>query len=168
MINGKLLMVKYLSHIRSLLLILVLFVTGTSLSQIKPISIAHVDSLLTNEPKPLLILLSTEWCQYCQMQKQQIRKNNKFLQKESLFHYVEFDAELKTPIQFQGKEYVFKPTGANVGTHELAVALNGPNKLAFPTWVLLDKNYQVLFRHGGVLRPQQINELLDTLEKERL
>ncbi|WP_164124244.1 MULTISPECIES: TlpA family protein disulfide reductase [Sphingobacterium] len=161
-------MEKYLSHIRALLLISVLFVTGTSLSQIKPISIAYVDSLLTHDAKPVLVLLSTEWCQYCQMQKLQIRKNKKFLQMEHLFYYVEFDAESKDPIQFQGKEYVFKPTGAHVGTHELAVTLNGPNKLAFPTWVLLDKNYQVRFRHGGVLRPQQINELLYTLEKELL
>lgn len=163
MVNGKLLM-----RIRPLLFILGLFVTGTSLSQIKPISIAHVDSLLTHDAKPVLVLLSTEWCQYCQMQKLQIRKNKKFLQKEHLFYYVEFDAESKNPIQFQGNEYVFKPTGANVGTHELAETLNGPNKLAFPTWILLDKNYKVLFRHGGVLRPQQINELLDTLEKELL
>lgn len=150
---------------RVLLLVTALFVTGTSLSQIKPISIAKVDSLLQHNPKPVLILLSTEWCQYCQMQKQQIRKNKKFLNNENLLHYVEFDAESKGTISFQGKDYVYKPTGANIGTHELALALNGPNKLVYPTWVLLDRNYQVLFRHAGVLRPTQVNDLLDTLEK---
>lgn len=158
-------MENYLSHIRALLLISVLFVTDTSLSQIKPISIAHVDSLLTNEPKPVLILLSTDWCQYCQMQKQQVRKNKKFKEKSNLFYYVEFDAESKQTIRFQEKDYVYKPTGANIGTHELALALNGPHKLAYPTWILLDKDYQVLFRHGGVLPPAQLEELLDTLEK---
>ncbi len=158
-------MKNYLSHIRALLLISVLFVTGTSLSQTKSISIAHVDSLLTNEPKPVLILLSTDWCQYCQMQKQQVRKNKEFEKKSNLFYYVEFDAESKQTIRFQEKDYVYKPTGANIGTHELALALNGPRKLAYPTWVLLDQNYQVIFHHGGVLRPTQIDELINTIEK---
>ncbi len=136
-----------------------------SRAQTTPFSIIQVDSLLKQTPKPVLILLSTDWCQYCQMQKQQLRKNKKFEEKSALFYYVEFDAESKEPIRFQEKDYVYKPTGANIGTHELALALNGPHRLAYPTWILLDKNYQVLFRHGGVLPPAQLEELLDTLEK---
>lgn len=161
-------MENYLSHIRALLLISILFVTGSSLSQIKSISIAHVDSLLTSEPKPLLILLSTDWCQYCQMQKQQVRKNKTFKEKSNLFYYVEFDAESKQTIRFDEKDYTYKPTGANIGTHELALALNGPHRLAYPTWVLLDQNYQVIFRHAGVLPRAQLEELLDTLDKADL
>ncbi|TDQ75743.1 thioredoxin family protein [Sphingobacterium yanglingense] len=134
-------------------------------AQTKPTSITKVDSLLANEPKPVLILLSTDWCQYCQMQKQQVLKNKKFMEKSNLFYYVEFDAESKQTIRFQEKDYAYKPTGANIGTHELALTLNGPHKLAYPTWILLDKDYQVVFRHGGVLPPAQLEELLDTLEK---
>lgn len=158
-------MVNYLSHIRALLLISVLFVADTSLSQIKPISIAAVDSILAKDPKPVLILLSTEWCQYCQMQKKQVRKNKKFMEKGNLFHYVEFDAESKQTIRFGGREYVYKPTGAGVGTHEFALTWNGDHKLVYPTWILLDRNQKVLFRHGGVLLPEQMNDLLDEIEK---
>ncbi|ERJ58579.1 TlpA family protein disulfide reductase [Sphingobacterium paucimobilis] len=158
-------MEKYLSYTRNLLLLIGLFVTDNGLSQIKPVAIMSLDSVMIQAPKPVLILLSTDWCQYCQMQKQQVRKNKKFIEKGNLFHYIEFDAESKETIRFQGKDYVYKPTGANIGTHELAVTLNGPDRLAYPTWILLDKDYQVLFRHGGVLRPYQINELIDTLEK---
>src|SRR5690606_40139065 len=46
------------------------------------------------------------------------RKNEDFLEKASLFYYVEFDAESKETIPFQGKDYAFKPTGKNTGTHE--------------------------------------------------
>ncbi len=132
-------------------------------AQINPVGIEKVDSLMTQHAKPILILLSTDWCQYCRMQKNQLRKNKDFAKKADLFYYVEFDAESKDDILFQGKSYTFKPTGKNTGTHELARTLNGPGTLAFPSWVLLDRNYQVLFRHGGVLTPIQLKKLLDAI-----
>lgn len=126
-----------------------------------------IDSLMADNAKPVLILLSTEWCQYCQMQKLQIRKNKKFATQSTNFHYVEFDAESKERVKLQGKDYVYRPTGANIGTHELAITLNGPNRLAYPTWVLLDEDYQVLFRHAGVLNTEQINDLTEAIQKQR-
>ncbi|TYR35005.1 thioredoxin family protein [Sphingobacterium phlebotomi] len=132
-------------------------------AQINPVDITKVDSLMAQQAKPILILLSTDWCQYCQMQKNQIGKNRDFALSANLFYYVEFNAESKENLSFQGKDYVFKPTGKNTGTHELARTLNGPGTLAFPTWVLLDKNYQTLFHHGGVLTPKQLKELLDAI-----
>ena len=132
-------------------------------AQVNPVDIAQVDSLMEQQAKPILILLSTDWCQYCQMQKNQIQKNKDFAVSTNSFYYVAFDAESKDKVSFQGKDYAFKPTGKNIGTNELARALNGPGTLAFPTWVLLDKNYQTLFRHGGVLAPIQLKELLDAI-----
>ncbi|MBE8722278.1 thioredoxin family protein [Sphingobacterium pedocola] len=133
-------------------------------AQINPVDIAEVDSLMAQQAKPILILLSTDWCQYCQMQKNQIRKNKDFAISANSFYYVAFDAESRDNVLFQGKDYTFKPTGKNTGTNELARALNGPGTLAFPTWVLLDKNYQTLFRHGGVLNPTQLKELLNAID----
>ncbi|HLT87454.1 MAG TPA: thioredoxin family protein [Sphingobacterium sp.] len=157
-------MIARLRKYRPILLVVTsLFMSLICQAQIKPSAISKVDSLMALEPKPLLILLSTDWCQYCRMQKSQLRKNEDFLEKASLFYYVEFDAESKETIPFQGKDYAFKPTGKNTGTHELARALNGPGTLAFPTWVLLDRDYQVLFRHGGVLTPNQLKDLLDVI-----
>lgn len=146
-----------------LLISIGLFLSVMCRAQLIPADIAKVDSLMAQEAKPILVLLSTDWCQYCQMQKNQIRKNKDFAAKANLFYYAEFDAESKENVLFQGKEYAFKPTGKNTGTHELARALNGPGTLAFPTWVLLDRNYQVLFRHGGVLTPDQLKELLEVV-----
>lgn len=157
-------MIARLRKYRHILVVVTgLFISAICQAQIAPSAISKVDSLMALEPKPILILLSTDWCQYCRMQKSQIRKNEDFLEKADLFYYVEFDAESEEIIPFQGKDYVFKPTGKNTGTHELARALNGPGTLAYPTWVLLDRNYQVLFRHGGVLTPNQFKELLDAI-----
>lgn len=83
------------------------------------------------------------------------------------FYYVIFNAEGKDDIVFQQKTFQYKPTGLSSGIHELAVALNGSEKVAFPTWVLLDTKYQVLFRYNGVLKPLEIKELLKAIEASR-
>lgn len=144
---------------------LVMTAFNPSQGQVKPIDIHQLDSIMQVEPKPVLILLSTTWCQYCQMQKQQIRKNKTFKKNQSLFYYVEFDAESKESILFNGKAYNYQPRGANIGTHELSFALNGSDKLVYPTWVLLNEQYQPQFRNQGLLVPKQVGELLEALRE---
>lgn len=134
-------------------------------AQIKPISIELVDSILQVEAKPMLILLSTDWCQYCQMQKAQIRKNKAFLRNAHRFHYIEFDAGSKKDIVFNTKSYAYQPTGINIGTHELAVHLNGDDHLVYPTWVIMNSNYDILFRNKGVLLPKNIDKLMEILKE---
>ena len=133
-------------------------------AQISPIKMEKVDSLISLQPKPILVLLSTDWCQYCAMQKNQIGKNKKFTAKADLFYFVDFDSEQKEPVTFANKTYHFKPKGVNTGTHDLAIALNGSPKISYPSWVLLDHQYNPLFRHNGLLNPSQINELVKAIE----
>lgn len=134
-------------------------------AQTKAIDISAVDSCMAKEAKPILILLSTDWCAYCQMQKNQLDKNKAFQAKSDLFYYVVFDAESKETIRWHGKDYAFKPTGVSTGLHELAIALNGSGNIAFPTWILLDKDYRRLFHHKGVLAPKQLEDLLQTVDR---
>ncbi|WP_149913863.1 thioredoxin family protein [Sphingobacterium cavernae] len=146
-------------------LIVILFICAWQVShaQILPTKIEQIDSLMAKQPKPILVLLSTDWCQYCAMQHRQIQRNKNFKQKSDHFYFVDFDAESKDKIKFQNKEYVYKPTGINIGTHELVFVMIGSNKISYPSWVLLDKQYQPIFRHNGLLNPQQLNELLDAI-----
>ncbi|MGO3109525.1 MAG: thioredoxin family protein [Sphingobacterium sp.] len=149
------------------LVIISVFLLGSvATAQLKTFSIEDVDSLMLDKQKPILILLSTDWCKYCQMQKKQIEKNNDFLNQNN-FYYVIFNAESKDAIVFQQRTFHYKPTGLSSGIHELAVALNGSEKVAFPTWVLLDTKYQVLFRYNGVLKPLEIKELLKAIKESR-
>lgn len=129
-------------------------------AQTNLIPIEHLDSLMLIEKKLVLILLSTEWCKYCQMQKHQLRKNRSFLKQADSFYYVVFDAEKKDPVTFHHKKFYYKPAGMSSGIHELAVALNGSENTAFPTWVVLNKEYQVVFRRSEVLTPAAIQDLL--------
>lgn len=144
----------------SLIAIVFLIPIAGYTQQVKPTLIADIDSLMSKEAKPILILLSTDWCQYCQMQKIQLRKNKAFIKNLNQYYYIEFDAEQKAPVVFNGKEYVYKPTGAKVGIHQLAQMLNGPDPLSFPKWVVLSPTYEVLFRHNGVLLPNEVDKLV--------
>lgn len=151
--------------IRALLLLIILFVADNSLSQIKPVSIHALDSLMTAEAKPTLILLSTEWCQYCQMQKVQMQKNKVEKSVADQFYYVEFDAESKETVTVNGNTYSYKPTGLNLGIHEFAQRLNGNKKLIYPTWILLNQEQKILFRHQGALLSKDLNRLFETIVK---
>jgi len=139
--------------------------TGTYCpAQIRSLTIEQADSSMQREPKPLLILLSTDWCRYCRMQKNQLRKNKDFQSALSQFYFVEFNAESRETIRFRGRSWAYRPTGESVGIHSLAEELAGGKEVAYPAWVLLDREYQPVFRYNGVLAPEQLNVLLRAIE----
>lgn len=129
-------------------------------AQIRPTLIAYIDSLLLEKPKPTVILLSTDWCNYCYIQKRQIRRSRDFISRRNHFYYVEFDAESKEDICLHGTRF------KNVsGLHELAKALNGPSQLVFPTWIVLGPDYKILFRYQGLMLAGQLTQLLDVIAR---
>ncbi len=136
----------------------------SSLGQVNTVAVSDLDSVMGVEAKPVLMLLSTEWCKYCQIQKHQLKKNKDINSGQDDFYYVEFDAELKDSIVFNGKNYAYKSTGLSTGIHELTLALNSTKEeISFPRWVLLDSNYQLLYQHNGVLASRQLGEILKAL-----
>lgn len=152
---------ELLKNITILFLTGVLFhLGGTVSAQVMPVSIEYTDSLMKAEPKPILLLLSTDWCKYCQLQKHQLQKNEAFQAQSADFYYIEFDAESKKQLVFNQQLFKFRPAGTTTGIHELAVALNESERIAYPTWVLLDSNYDVLLKYGGVMNKKQVTELL--------
>lgn len=125
--------------------------------QVRTTPIGELADSLRLYPKPALILLSTDWCKFCQMQKAQLRKNRDFAKLLDSYYYVEFDAESTEDIQFNGQTYHHRNTGIKTGTHDLAVALGQTDKgLSYPTWVLMDAEFNIVFRYGGTLRPKEL------------
>lgn len=152
---------KLLKNITILFLTGVLFhLGGTASAQVMPISIESTDSMMLAKPKPILLLLSTDWCKYCQLQKHQLKRNEAFQAQSDDFYYIEFDAESKKQLVFNQQLFKFRPTGTTSGIHELAVALNESEKIVYPTWVLLDSSYDVLLKYRGVMNKKQVTELL--------
>ncbi len=150
--------------LRKLLLpMMFLALTPQAWGQINAIPIRELTDSIRLHPKPSLILISTSWCTYCRMQKAQLKKNRDF-QASTHFYFSEFDAETEKNITFNDTTYTFQRTGVDIGTHELAYALGSiDNRLAFPTWVVIDENFNILLKYSGVLDKSTLTKLVDHL-----
>lgn len=128
---------------------------------------ALADSL-NKQAKPVLILLSTDWCRYCKMQKNQLERNQDFQAAKNNFYFVEFNAETKDSILFNEKTYHYKSSGLSTGIHELATELGDRKEgISYPLWVVLDKDYKVLLRRNGLLAPDELKKIIDVLSIEK-
>jgi thioredoxin-related protein len=128
---------------------------------------ALADSL-NKQAKPILILLSTDWCRYCRMQKIQLEKNQDFQAAKNNFYFVEFNAETKDSILFNEKIYYYKSSGLSTGIHELAIELgNQKEGISYPLWIILDKYYEVLLRQNGLLAGDDLKKIIEALSKDK-
>lgn len=77
------------------------------------------------------------------------------------FYFIEMDAEQKTPIDFKGKSYQYKPTGNNTGMNELVEILGTVDgKISYPTLVILNEKYEIIFQYPGYLTSRELQTVL--------
>ncbi len=82
------------------------------------------------------------------------------------FYFVTLDGEHREDIVFQGNRYKYEPTGRNTGTHQLAMALGAiDDELSFPTLVVLDSNYKIVFQHNSYMDRQQLKKVLEAAKE---
>lgn len=150
-------------HFWALFLTCLLLITSTARGGTASDRLREVDSSMRSVPRPILVQLTTTWCQYCRMQQRVLERDDNFKTLLPLFYYVEFDAESREELVFNGRKYRYSPTGIHTGIHELALTLGGEEALAYPAWILLDKHYKVVFRYNGVLRPDALKALMNAI-----
>ncbi len=134
---------------------------GFAQKELSSISFAALADSMKETPKPVIMEITTDWCTYCKMQKAQIQRDKKLIHLLSKYYFVEMDAEGKEDILFNQKTYQFQPHGLSGGIHELAIFLGGSG--GYPTWVFLNKDYQVVFRYSGVIKPSDLIEIISQL-----
>lgn len=144
---------------------LILIFGGFNLTfcQVKIYSINEVDSLLQIEPKPIVLLLSTNWCSYCKVQKQLVQKNEAFKSKSIKFYYVELDAESSENISFNGKYFQSKNHKNKTQTHPFIFYLLGNQKPVYPTWLILNYKFEIIYQHKGFLKPKFLTEFIEAI-----
>jgi len=146
--------------------LLAILTSVTASAQFKTIPIGELTDSIRLRPKPALILISTNWCTYCAMQKAQLKKSREFREAGSYLYYSEFDAETKQELVFNGTTYRFAPTGTTTGSHELAFTLgNINNRLSFPTWVLINEHFEIVSRFPGVIKADDLAALLENVRR---
>ncbi len=111
-------------------------------------------------PKPILIKIYTDWCAVCKIQDKKIEKDTALqeLLKNNCY-LLELNAETTETIVFNNKKYSYIPQGASNGYHELSTYLT-ENTSAYPYWVLLSPEYEILGTYSGLLKNNQLKELL--------
>lgn len=113
------------------------------------------------EPKMIFIDVFTDWCGWCKRMDASTFKNPviaKYMSEK--FYAVKFDAERTDTIVFSGYTFtgVTRPDGRK-GAHQLAAALLH-NKLSYPSYVLMDENFQILQVIGGYQEAKQFEPMI--------
>lgn len=146
--------------------LLAVFASAPASAQLKGIPIGELTDSMRLHPKPALILITIDWCTYCRMQHAQLKKNREFQNAAPYLYFSEFNAEAKETLVFNDTTYRFKPTGVSTGSHELAFALGSiNNRLAFPTWVLLNENFEIILKFPGVIKTDELSALLEAVSR---
>lgn len=136
------------------------------LSQMKTGTFLEIENLGTQNKKPIIIHLYTDWCSVCKIESFQLKKDKDLIKMmNENFHFINFEAEkTKEKINFKGKEFNYLPNG-NSGIHELALALfKNKNQPVYPLWIILDENQELVYYHEGLFEPEKMKEeLIKTL-----
>jgi thioredoxin-related protein len=129
------------------------------LAQVKPVTFEELEIA---EPRPVLVMIMTNWCKYCHAMKNNIVKNKEVSDLiNNTYHLLFLDAEERSDIVFKGKVFKYRPSGSNTGIHELALDLGMiRGQISYPTLTILDEKKNIIFQKDGYLKPKELLYLL--------
>jgi len=137
-----------------------------TISQINAYSFVQLDSLEKVKSKPIIVFIHTEWCKYCQQMQNTTFTNDSVINLlNSKFYFVNFDAEEKRIVKFNGHTFKYKPTGSDTGIHELAEQLaTVDRKISYPTFCFLNTKYEIIFQYNQFLYTDDLLTILHRLK----
>lgn len=149
------------------LLILLFGITSTGFCQLKSRTFEEADSLQQSQKRKIIVFIHTDWCQFCQRMKTTTFKDQEIIAKlNSDFYFIDFNAEEKRNITFNNHTFKYKPSGNNVGVHELALELGTiNNQIAYPTLCVLNERNEIIFQYNIYLSIKEFKTLLKKLNE---
>ena len=136
---------------------------GTNLyAQVSPVRFEQLEELQQRDPRPVMVLIGTDWCRYCQAMKNSLLRPTRVSAiAAKKFYTVFLNAEDSAEIFFRGKRYGFQQSGVNMGVHSLAAELGTvKGELSYPALCFLNADQEVIYRHSGYLKPDDWVRLL--------
>lgn len=146
--------------------LLLVIASSFSMAQVNWMSFEEVKKAMKEEPKKVIVDVYTSWCGPCKMMEARTFSNPQiasYINKN--FYAVKFNAEGPKPVNILGKTFEnpnYDPNkrGRN-GTHQLTRAIANVNgRVAYPTVVYMDKNFNIITPVQGFMRPKQIEPIL--------
>lgn len=136
-------------------------------AEINWVEMSEVEALMKKEPKKVLVDVYTSWCGPCKMMNKTTFSDPEVVKYINEHYYaIKFDAEGEEAITFQGKEFRndnFDPakTRGRNSTHDLTRAIAPVNgRIAYPTIVYMNEEFQILSPVQGFQKPEQIMPIL--------
>lgn len=141
-------------------------ITSTGFCQLKSRTFEEVDRLQQIQKRKTIVFIHTDWCQFCQRMKTTTFKNKEVIEKlNSDFYFIDFNAEEKRDISFNNYTFKYKPSGNNVGVHELALQLGTiNNQIGYPVLCVLNERNEILFQYSNYLAPKEFTFLLKKIK----
>lgn len=126
------------------------------------LSFNELHQKMQQEPKYIIMNISSESCIYCMMQQKKLKKDTELQKRlESEVYYFQWMVEETNAISFNnhyfknGKEFVDK---------------YGKTKdeiIGYPLWIVFDENDHVVFRNPGLMKNEELNKVLNVLKNEK-
>ena len=157
-------------HFRIILILSLLFSAANinaQHNQINWVTIEEAQELMKKEPRKVLIDVHTKWCGPCKMMMKNTFTNPEIIDYINKHYYaVKFNAEGNEEVNFKGTIYKnpgYDPAKANSrnATHQFTRAIAPVNgRVAYPTIVYMDENFNILTPVQGYLKPDQLMPIL--------
>jgi thioredoxin-related protein len=132
-------------------------------SELRVFTFEEVEKLQQQKAKPIVVFMHTDWCKICFGMKQNTLKDQEVIRiLNEQFYFVKLNGEEKKDIFFLGKKFVYKPSGAKTGTHELAKELASiNNKIQYPTTTILNTNLEIAFQINTYINSKNMYFILE-------
>ena len=149
------------------LLIFFFGITSTGFCQLKSRTFEEIDSLQQIQKRKIIVFIHADWCQFCQRMKSTSFKNQEIIDKlNSDFYYIDFNAGEKRNITFNNQLFKFKPSGNNVGVHELALQLGTiKDQIVYPILCVLNEKNEIVLQYNSYLSSKDFKILLEKLKQ---
>lgn len=115
-------------------------------------------------PKPIFLYFNTDWCGICKIQEKEIEKNESIKSElNSNFYFIKLNGESLDEIDFLDLKY--QPNIQNK-THSFVTEFIPSQDVAFPLWIILDENLEVIGKFSGLIKKKNFNQLFQQIKKE--
>jgi len=144
---------------KKLLIIIVLLFANQNFAQLNMHTFENAEKISTENPKPFVIFIHTNWCKICNLMENSTFKNKEIIQQlNQNFYFISFNAEDRKDIKFNKNEFKFKPKGTNSGIHELAELLSNQN---YPNITILNPDYSILTQIESFVNAKTLLQILE-------